>query len=50
MNSAVKLEVADPAFFAADPKRLRVEENPGTGRTYFLLKGRIVAVGKPEDR
>lgn len=45
--SEVRLEFAAPEFFKANPKALKVAE-PGTGRTYFLLKGRIVAVAKPE--
>jgi hypothetical protein len=46
----VRIELADPEFFSANPKKLRVEDNPGTGRIYFILKGRIVAVGKPAAR
>lgn len=47
--SAVRIEVATPAFFA-DVKKLTVEENRGTGRTYFLdKKGRIVAVARPAE-
>jgi hypothetical protein len=47
---AVKLELADPAFFAADPRRLKVEEDAVAGRTYFLLKGRVVAVARPDTK
>lgn len=43
--SPIKIEIADPEFFSMPPKKLTVEENPGTGRTYFLKAGRIVAVG-----
>lgn len=43
----VKIEVAAPEFFSTNPKRLAVEDNAGTGRTYFLKAGRIVAVGIP---
>jgi hypothetical protein len=42
-----RLEFAAPEFFAANPKRLKIED-AGTGRIWFLLKGRIVAVGVPK--
>lgn len=45
----VRIEVATPTFFA-NVKNLTVEENRGTGRTYFLdKKGRIVAVARPVE-
>ena len=48
MNTKIKFVITTPEFFAADPKKLVVEENHGTGRTYFLdRKGRILAVGQP---
>lgn len=46
---AVKLEFAAPEFFSLPPKALRVEESPVTGRTYFINRGRIVAVAKEDD-
>ncbi len=45
---ADRLEFAAPEFFKADPRKLKVDDAPATGRTYFILKGRIVAVAKPE--
>lgn len=46
---SVKLEFADPEFFTAAPKKLKVENDPNVGRTYFISKDRIVAVAKPEQ-
>lgn len=43
----IRLVITTPEFFAASPKKLAVEENAGTGRVYFLLRGRIVAVAVP---
>lgn len=43
----VRIEVASPEFFSTKPEKLAVEENAGTGRTYFLKAGKIVAVGVP---
>jgi hypothetical protein len=45
----VRIEIAVPEFFSSDPKRLTVEENPIIGRTYFLKRGRIVAVAIPTE-
>lgn len=42
----VRLVLKTPEFFAADPKKLRVEEDPVTDRIYFLKKDRIVAVAE----
>lgn len=42
-----KLIIIDPEFFTTPPKKLVVEDNTGTGRTYILKAGRIVAVGVP---
>lgn len=44
---SVKLEFAAKEFFSIPPKRLKVEESPATGRTYFIAGDRIVAVAKP---
>lgn len=43
----IKLVLTTPEFFAANPKKLRVEECPVINRTYFLKANRIVAVGQP---
>lgn len=43
----IHLEAASPEFFSTPAKKLAVEENDGTGRTYFLKGDRIVAVGVP---
>lgn len=45
--SPIKIEIAAPEFFSTPPKKLVVEDNAGTGRTYILKAGRIVAVGIP---
>lgn len=48
MRDQVKLEVADRDFYRENPKRLVVEDNAGTGRTYFLdRRGRLLAVAVP---
>lgn len=44
-DTAIRFDIKTPEFFAADPKKLKVEET--AGRIYFLLKNRIVAVGIP---
>jgi len=41
---AVRIEFASPGFFAIPLKKVEVEDT-GTGRVYFVHKGRIVAVG-----
>lgn len=44
----MKIEVALPDFFKADPKKLTVETPANTGRIYFLdKKGRLLAVARP---
>lgn len=47
-RSKLKLLFAAPEFFSTKPTKLAVETNEGTGRTYFLKSGRIVAVGAEE--
>lgn len=43
----LRIVIQAPAFFAIDPKKLRVEETEFTGRVYFIdKKDRIVAVGE----
>lgn len=41
----VKLLLAAPEFYSANPKTIKVEENEVTNRTYFIKAGRIIAVG-----
>lgn len=43
----IKLIIKSPEFFSTPPKKITVEENAGTGRTYFLRGDRILAVGLP---
>jgi hypothetical protein len=45
----VRLILAAPEFFAANPKKLTVEDNDGTGRIYFLKRDRILAVAIPTE-
>lgn len=42
----LKIELFVPNFFFLPMKRVEVEAQPETGRTYFILDGRIVAVGR----
>jgi hypothetical protein len=44
----LRIEFFAPTFFVAPPNKLKVEESPFTGRTYFVFEKRIVAVAKPE--
>lgn len=46
MTERLKIEVAVPNFFALPMKRVATEEPQWTGRTYFLLDGKIVAVAR----
>ncbi len=43
--SKVTLLFAAPEFYSAPPKKITTESDPVINRTYFLLAGRIVAVG-----
>lgn len=43
-RQGLKLEITTEEFFATPLKKLSVEDVPATGRTYFLKRGRIVAV------
>lgn len=43
----MKLIITTPDFFQANPKKLAIDEQPNTGRIYFLKGGRIVAVAEP---
>lgn len=50
MNSApaVKLLVASNEFFSTNPKKLAVESDEITNRTYFIKGDKIVAVATRE--
>jgi hypothetical protein len=41
------MEVATPGFFSVPLSKVTIETNAETGRTYFLLDGKIIAVAKP---
>ena len=46
----IRMEVISADFWDISPRKMTVEENAGTGRTYFLDKrGRLLAVGKPKE-
>jgi hypothetical protein len=50
LKTSLTIEIACGDFFE-NLSRLHIEENAGTGRTYFLDKhDRILAVGKPRTR
>lgn len=40
----LKIELAVANFFAIPLKKIEIESSPATGRTYFIHRGRIVAV------
>lgn len=42
----LKIEAAAENFFSIPMKQVEIETVPATGRTYFIHKGRIVAVAK----
>jgi len=46
MDHKLKIELAAPNFFAIPLSKVEIENEPGTGRTYFLFKGAIVAVAR----
>ena len=45
MTEKLRLEVVDPRFFSIPLKQVEIETAPNTGRTYFVHKGKIIAVG-----
>jgi hypothetical protein len=45
-DGKLKMEIAVPKFFALPMKKVEVESAPFTGRTYFILDGRIVGVAR----
>lgn len=50
MAEPLKMEVATPGFFSVPLRKVEIETNAGTGRTYFLLKGQIIGVAKRAER
>lgn len=44
MSEPLRMEVVDPRFFSIPLKRVEIEAVPATGRTYFIFRGKIVAV------
>jgi hypothetical protein len=42
----LKIEFAAPGFFSIPLKKVEIETNRGTGRTYFIYRGEVVAVAK----
>lgn len=49
-TAMMRLEFADEGFFQIDPKKIQIEEPVHTGRTYFVFKGRIIAVAQTDRR
>jgi hypothetical protein len=45
--SVSKFEIVDPRFFFIPFRSMTVENEPGTGRTYFIKDDRVVAVALP---
>jgi hypothetical protein len=53
MPEPLKMEVATPGFFSVPLRKVQIETVAETGRTYFILDGKIIAVAKrfkPEDQ
>lgn len=46
----VRMEIADPVFFATPLRKMTIETNPVVNRTYFLKGERIIAVAVPVER
>lgn len=44
MATPLRFEARTEDFFKIPPAKIEIETVPATGRTYFLYKGRIVAV------
>jgi hypothetical protein len=42
----LKIELAADNFFSIPLRKVQIETVVGTGRTYFVLDGKIVAVAK----
>lgn len=42
----LKIELSVPNFFSIPMKKVEIEAAPGTGRTYFIYRGEIVAVAR----
>jgi hypothetical protein len=45
--SISKFEIVDPRFFFIPFRSMTVENDPGTGRTYFIKDDKVVAVALP---
>lgn len=53
MPEPLKMELVSPRFWMTPLRKVSVETIAETGRTYFILDGKIIAVAKrinPEDR
>lgn len=50
VTEALKIELSVPGFFAIPLKQVEIEQEPGTGRAYFIHRGAIVAVARPIPR
>ena len=53
MADPMKMEVVSPRFWMTPLRKVSVETIPETGRIYFILAGKIIAVAKrikAEDR
>ena len=48
-KQALKIERAVNNFFSIPTREIEIEAVPATGRTYFIHKGKIVAVAKRGD-
>lgn len=48
-REGLKLLIAPPTFFSIPLKKIEVESSPVTNRTYFIYRGRIVAVASYGD-
>jgi hypothetical protein len=46
MAEPLKMEVVSPRFWMTPLRKVTTETNEVTGRTYFILDGKIIAVAK----
>lgn len=49
-EAALKIEFSAPNFFAIPLKKVAIETDANTGRTYFIYAGAIVAVARRAAR
>ncbi len=49
VTEKLKIELAVPNFFSIPMKKVEIEAAPGTGRTYFIYRGEIVAVARRSE-